>query len=237
MREVRIDELLITSLYAVILEDSNEAIIADLHIGYESAMRLEGVTIPTYQKNVIKERIEKIVEVYEPYRIIVNGDFKHEFGRNLKQEWNEVMELLEFMKERSNVILIRGNHDNFLKTIASKMGVDVLPYYKKGKINVFHGHFDMPSDFYIIAHEHPSITIRDKIGAVAKLPCFLVGEDIIVMPAISPLAAGNDVISTMPDEYLTPVLRRKDVDSMEVYAINENQLLYFSKLGELKKVI
>jgi len=237
MKEVRFDDVTITGLYAVILEDSNEAVIADLHIGYESAMRMQGVSIPSYQKKIIMGRIDDIIKRYEPSRIIINGDFKHEFGKNLRQEWNETIELLDFIMERSDVLLIRGNHDNFLKTIASKRNIEVVPYYKNGRITVFHGHVNMPAEYSIIAHEHPSITIRDGIGATAKLPCFLVGEDIIVMPAISPLASGTDIISAISSEYLSPVLRKRDVDSMEVYAINGDELLHFSKLGELKRVI
>jgi len=235
MHEVEIDGIVISSLYAVYLPEHEIAIISDLHIGYEGVLQREGVMMPKYQKEILKKRIKRIIDRYEPSLLVINGDFKHEFGKNLRQEWNEVMELLEFIKNQTNVVLVRGNHDNFLKTIASKAGVRVVESFDVGDIKIFHGHKDMGGKRRIIGHEHPSISLRDKVGAVVKLPCFLVGETIVVMPAISPLATGTDVTNATKDEYLSPVLQKEDVDSFEIYAIAD-ELLYFSTVGKLKKV-
>ena len=98
MHEIRKGELLLTDLYAVIIDDI--AIVADLHIGYEGVLRREGTMIPKYQKEILKKRLDNIIEKYQPSLLIINGDFKHEFGKNLWQEWNEVTEILDFLTKK-----------------------------------------------------------------------------------------------------------------------------------------
>ncbi|MCD6171909.1 MAG: metallophosphoesterase [Thermoplasmata archaeon] len=235
MHEVNLNGIIISDLYAAYLPKHDIAVISDLHIGYEGVLQSQGVMMPKYQKKILIKRIEKIIEKFNPNLLIINGDFKHEFGKNLRQEWNETKEILKFIAERTNAILIRGNHDNFLKTIASKMNVKLLDFYEIGDIKIFHGHKDMEGKRKIIGHEHPSIGLRDKIGAIIKLPCFMVNKNIVVLPALSPLATGVDVSSADRNDYLSPVLRKENIDEFEIYAIAD-ELLYFSTIKKLKSI-
>lgn len=234
MDEIDIDGIKITRHYAALIDDV--AIVADLHIGYEGVLQREGAMIPKYQKEILKERLNKIVEEYEPSLLIINGDFKHEFGKNLRQEWRETIEILEFLISKTKVILIRGNHDNFLRTIANKLNVRMMEHFEINEIKIFHGHKEMKGKKILMAHEHPSLHLRDKVGALVKLPCFITNGDITVLPALSPLAMGTDVSSASNNEYLSPILRNANIDDFDIYAISD-ELLYFSKIGKIKKVI
>ncbi|MCD6474591.1 MAG: metallophosphoesterase [Thermoplasmata archaeon] len=235
MHEIEKDGIVISDTYAAYLPEHGIAVVSDLHIGYEGVLQREGVMIPKYQKKILMERLEKIIEKFEPELLIINGDFKHEFGKNLRQEWNEAMELLEFIKNKTNVLLVRGNHDNFLKTIASKADVRVVEHYKVGDITIFHGHKDMKGKKKIIGHEHPSISLRDAVGAMVKLPCFLISDSITVLPALSPLASGTDVSTADKEEYLSPVLKKEDIENLEIYAIADG-LLFFSTVGKIRRL-
>nr|NIM91373.1 phosphoesterase [Candidatus Aminicenantes bacterium] len=96
--------------YCLYLKNTESVVIADLHLGYEGVMQSEGVFFPRYQKKVILNRLERILDDLNPQKIIVNGDFKHEFSRNLSQEWKEIKEVLDFLRQRTEVVMIRGNH-------------------------------------------------------------------------------------------------------------------------------
>jgi putative SbcD/Mre11-related phosphoesterase len=233
MYEIKKYGLKINNLYSILID--NIAIFSDLHIGYEGVLKMEGAMIPKYQKKIIKNRIEEIIKRYSPDKIIINGDFKHEFGRNLRQEWNEVSELLDFLVKRLEVIIVRGNHDNFIKTIAKKFNVEVRDEYEYGEIKFVHGHKKAMGERIVIGHEHPSLCLRDKVGVVARLPCFLVSKEIVVLPAMSPLASGTDVSSALNHEYLSPLLNDYDVDRMEIYAISD-ELLHFSTVGKIRRI-
>ena len=216
-------------------------VISDLHLGIEGALRSEGVSLPRYQKKIIIKNINKILERYNPEKLVINGDFKHEFGRNLRQEWREISDTLGMLSKKTNVILIRGNHDNFLKTISSKFNIPVNSSYLIDDILITHGHMEVKENFefkkQIIAHEHPFIRLRDRIGAKLSLPCYLVSEDLAVTPAFSPLASGTDVIASEKNEYLSPVLKKYDIKKMRVWAITEAGLLDFSTIENLQKMV
>ena len=234
--EVKIwDGVFATDSYCLHMPAQNAIIIADLHLGYEGVLRMEGVAMPRYQEKVIMEKLSSIIKKYGPEKVIVNGDFKHNFGRNLKQEWQEVSNVLKFLCKKGDVVLIRGNHDNFLKNIASKFDVTMADKYDIKGITIAHGHKDVRGKKMIIAHEHPSIKLRDRVGATLSLPCYLFSDEIIVMPAFSPLASGTDVSSADAGDYLSPILKKHDMDEFRVLAISEAGLLDFSTVGNMKK--
>jgi len=91
MHEIEKDGIIISDLYAAFLPEHQIAIVSDLHIGYEGVLQREGVMIPKYQKKILMERIEKIIERFKPRLLIINGDFKHEFGKNVTIRGNVVI--------------------------------------------------------------------------------------------------------------------------------------------------
>lgn len=218
--------------YALVLEQEELIVAADLHLGYEGALLEQGVSIPRFQKSVIKERLTHLIDAYPDSRVVIVGDFKHEFSRNLQQEWEEVNEVLDFLLERAEVDLIRGNHDNFLRTILSRKGQDLKMRVLYGDYTFAHGHREVAwNGTLVMGHEHPSLGLRDKIGATTKIPCFLVSSDLIVLPALSPLALGTDVTTF---RFISPLLRKTPLDDCRVYAIEEKTgLMDFGKLKSL----
>jgi putative SbcD/Mre11-related phosphoesterase len=234
------DGLEIFDDYCLYIKSTDSIIIADLHLGYEGVMQSEGVFFPRYQKNIILNRLERILDRLSPKEVIVNGDFKHEFSRNLSQEWREVKEVLDFLMKRTEVSMVRGNHDNYLKTILSKDDIELRDAYEKEDIILSHGHHEIirkENQILIMAHEHPSIRLRDEIGAGVRLPCFLYDEEakILVLPAFSPLASGTDVVSTPTDELISPILKNHGCENFKVYAISDSELIDFKRVEELKR--
>ena len=73
-------------------------------------------------------------------QVVINGDLKHEFGRITRQEWKESMNFIQFLKENFNdVILLKGNHDNFTKFIAQKTDLEVYESYSLEEFIIMHG--------------------------------------------------------------------------------------------------
>jgi len=211
-------------------------IIADLHIGYESALENDGIHLPRMQGRLMSEKLIYLIDRFEIEKVVVLGDFKHEFSRNLNQEWREVQALLELIKNTSEVVMVRGNHDNYLVTILSKMGIPMIDLYKENGVTFVHGHKDIRSRPLIMAHEHPSIRITDSVGAYVKLPCFVhhEGMGIMVIPAFSPLALGTDLSTVTSDDYLSPLLKGKELGGAQIIACSEVGLLPLGKLSDLR---
>lgn len=220
---------------ALLLRDERLIAVTDLHLGYEGVLQQGGIAIPRRQKGVMMENLANIIARYSPEKLLVNGDFKHNFSRNLDEEWLEVKEVLRFLKDRTELVVIRGNHDNYLATILHDMDIELWKSYRAGEYVFAHGHWDIKTSRHIvIGHEHPALKLRDDVGAVFSLPAFIVGSDIVVMPAFSPLALGVDV-SSYP--YLSPVLNAREISAARVYGVDEKEgILEFGTVTELKGI-
>ncbi len=218
---------------ALFLRDKSLLVVADLHLGYESVLQHEGVSIPRKQKAVMLEMFEKALDKYSPDKILVNGDLKHNFSRNLDEEWLEVKDVLRILSEKAKLIVIRGNHDNFLASILGDMGVELRKSYRAGGFTFTHGHLDVKTtEPVVIGHEHPALKLRDSVGAQVSLPAFVVGSNIIVLPAMSPLALGVDVSSA---PYLSPILNSRDIRNARVIGVDDRDgVLDFGVVGKLK---
>ncbi len=226
--------------YYLLIEKSKVMVIADLHMGYEGVMQNQGIFFPRYQKRIILQRLDKIIKQQKPKEIIINGDLKHEFGKNLRQEWKEIEEILQFLTSKVEVSVVRGNHDNFLKTILSRYDIELKMCFERDGMILVHGHKEIEvekCESLIIGHEHPSLKLRDDVGAVINLPCFLFHPErnIVVLPAFSPLAMGTDVLQANNEDFLSPILRKIGCDDFKAYAISESVIMDFKRIRDIKK--
>ncbi len=225
----------VTRDFALFLREERALVISDLHLGFEGALAEQGVSIPRFQRRVILERLGKMLDRVKAEKVVVAGDFKHEFSRNLTDEWIEVKQVLRFLRDRVTPILVRGNHDNYLATILGDLNLPLQDRADLAGYTIVHGHEEVSTLHPIImGHEHPAVKLKDELGAVVSVPAFLVMEGLIVLPAFSPLALGVDV-SSYP--YLSPILNRTDIDVARVIGVDENEgLLDFGRVRGLKQI-
>ncbi len=212
------------------------AIISDLHLGMESVLQERGFALPRVQIRDVIRSVEEIVEKYSIKRLVIAGDFKHEFSRNMPYEWEDVEEFLAKFSGLE-IVAVRGNHDNFLAAILAKRGIELVESVEIDDYTVVHGHKELDSinaGRIIMGHEHPVVRVRYE-GGIYTFPCYLRyrgDADIIVLPAFSPIVSGSDVLSI--DSFLSPML--PDVEDVEVYAI-EDDVFYLGRVKELRRVV
>ncbi len=204
------------------------AVIADLHLGFELVMRNAGVAFPRAQLKLIKERLERLFE-RKVKELVVAGDLKHEFSSAV--EWKDVEEFVEFVLSKGvDLVVVRGNHDNYLAPMLRKFGIDLLDSYEVGEIVIAHGHRDVEAN--IIGHEHPSVKLRVR-GILYSFPCFLRFPSLIVLPAFSPLLSGSDVLSL--ERFLSPVIKYRPEEA-EVYAVYDEDDGCVYSLGRVSNI-
>lgn len=223
----------VTRDFALFLREERALVISDLHLGFEGALAEQGVSIPRFQRRVILERLERMLDRVKAEKVVVAGDFKHEFSRNLTDEWIEVKQVLRFLRDRVTPVLVRGNHDNYLATILGDLNLPLRERVDIADHTIVHGHEEVSTLHPIVmGHEHPAVKLKDELGAVVSVPAFLVTEQLIVLPAYSPLALGVDV-SSYP--YLSPILNRTGIDEARVIGVDEKEgLLDFGRVRGLK---
>lgn len=193
-------------------------LIADIHLGFEEYMATKGVYVPRMQLRKAVEIIEKALNTVDVDTLIIVGDVKHLFDKLGRRESKDLHEFLLYAKKKfSKVILVRGNHDNFIYSLSQRYGVEFLEVLELNGILFVHGHKRIElggnNNLVIMGHEHPSIALKDPVTeAVTKLPCFLKiplsnGATAIVLPAAGAYQTGTSV-STSPESYLSPIVKK-----------------------------
>lgn len=225
----------IVGKHGIFLAQHRALVIADLHIGYEAALEKQGIMVPCSQYPKMKQDIANMLNACKPEMLIINGDVKHEFGEATRQEWGETLDLLSFLEgKKLKLVVVRGNHDNFLIPILKKHSIELKdPCFMLGNFLFFHGHKQLDLQMFvsaenlIMAHEHPAIVLRDELGVKRKFKCFLKGrfhgKNLIVLPAFSPLAEGSEVNLTRREELLSPLLRACNLASFKAVVLEDRK--------------
>jgi uncharacterized protein len=218
---------------AIYIKDESTLIFGDLHIGYEEYIQKKGILLPKFQTKEIIDTIKSIIKKTNPNTIIINGDLKHDFGKNSEQEWKDIFKIINLIKSScKTLIFIKGNHDNFLKTIAAQKNITVLEKHQIKDTLITHGDklIETNAKRIIISHEHPAITLKDQ-GKIEKYKCFLKGKwnnkELIVLPSMNPLSYGSDVFS---EKNFSPFV--KDKSNFEVFISNDGEVFNFGKVKD-----
>jgi len=224
----------VTSDRCLVLDEGPTVVLGDLHLGYERALENEGVYLPRINTDSIREALNEILYRYEPQRVVLLGDIKHDFKRSGWEEKNEVKKIFSLLAEAAEVIPVKGNHDNYLQNVIADLGLMAVDYVDLMGFRLEHGHVDSGVRPVIIGHEHPSVRIPGSVGGSLKIQCFVhaKAEGVIVLPPFSPFASGNDLVL---DEkcVMAPALKSSDFSNADIYGVTDMGIM---RLGNLKSL-
>ena len=223
---------------AALLTEDNVMVIADLHLGCEAALEYDGLAIPRVQTKRIGDYISDIVKSVGPRNLVVAGDLKHNFSRNLNQEWSDVSKFAKRLKETVPLSVVKGNHDNYLGYILGELGIQLTRETTVSDTRIIHGHTGELSDrSTIMGHIHPSLSVRDEVGARLKSPCFLCdpARRILVLPSLSLLAGGVDVATQTYADSISPLLSKDGLGRFIPIVFSGESALTFPSVERLRK--
>ena len=227
----------VTNDRCLILDDGPTAVLGDLHLGYESALEEEGMYIPRMNTESIRDALNNVLSEYEPKRVVLLGDIKHDFKRSKRDAKAEVKKIAELLMEATDVIVVKGNHDNFLQNILSEIGLMAVNYVDIGGFRMEHGHVDSKVRPVVIGHEHPSVRIPGAMSGGMKIHCFVHQrkDGVIVLPPFSPFSAGNDLM-TDGKCIMAPALSSSDYPDADIYGVSEVGVMRLGKLREVMDI-
>ena len=227
----------------LLIEISGKKILAvgDLHLGYEEALNRGGVFV---SRKMYEEMIEEFDEVFERVgevdEIVLLGDVKHVFGKILRQEWDDVLNLFDyFLKRSAKIVVVKGNHDKIIGPIVSKRErVEVKDFYIVKEFCFLHGDRDFEESCgkaircWIAGHGHPAVKLKEGLK-VEKYKCFLVGRycgrEVVLMPSFFAYSEGSD-----PRENNLRYPWKFSLGKFDVKIVSEGlKVLDFGKLGKL----
>lgn len=226
------------------VEGKKILVVGDLHLGYEEALNESGIFVT---RGMFKEMIGYLDRIFDSVGkmdyVVLLGDVKHDFGRILRQERNDLMTLFEYFGERLNVdgkiVIVKGNHDKIIEYVAKTERVEIKDYLIVGEYCFVHGDREFAEmrskeiKYWIMGHGHPAIKISDGVK-VEKYKCFLVGKyegkRIIIVPSFLEYNEGSD-----PRENDLGIAWDFNYDKFDVKVVDSENLkvLDFGILGKI----
>ena len=231
-------------------------VISDLHIGLEYDLLKSGIKI---RKRIEKFKIiiDDLIKLTKASNLLIIGDVKYKVPGMSLQELKDIPKFFNYLNDNfKKVIVIKGNHDDFLETILhKKVKIYSSRGVKLGEYGFFHGHAWpskalMKCDYLFMGHLQPAIEFRDKLGYRSIQQVWLKGKlnqelikkkyeiketgklNFIVLPSFNKVSGSLAVNKVLKEDLIGPLLANKilDIDKTKSY------LLDGTHLGEIKNL-
>jgi uncharacterized protein len=165
--------------------------VADLHWGKAAAFRAAHVPVPMGTTSSDLARLSSALEVTGATHLVVLGDLLHaRAGRH--EETLRTIALWREVHTALRITLVRGNHDQHAGDPPASLAIQCSD--EPLRLGAFVGVHEpiAHSDGYVLAgHLHPSVTIRGRGRQSLRLPCFVFGDVVGVLPAFSSFTGGG----------------------------------------------
>ncbi len=234
---------------AAFITDKKILVISDIHIGIEDYLYKSGIVIPP-QAEKFQKTIEALIDLTKVKTLVITGDIKYKVPGTSIRELKEIPKFLENLSEKIKVILVKGNHDDFIETIVPE---DVKVYssrgVKLGSYGFFHGHAWpskklMQCDYLFMGHLQPAVEFIDKLGYRSVQQVWLKGKlnsglvkkkykinktgklNIIIVPSFNRLSGSLAVNKILQEELIGPLLTNKilDINKTTAYLLDGTYL-------------
>ncbi len=193
------ETLTLTNQRALVWKRKGTLIVSDLHIGKTAHFRKAGIAIPSAILLKDLKRLKFLIDYFEIETVLIVGDLFHA-GKNkdvdVFQDWMQQLISVNFE-------LIKGNHDRLSNAFYESLHIKVYPNYKDVlPIRFVHDSKHCEENVFCISgHTHPGAILHGRGKQRIKLPCFEIGERLLVLPAFSEFTGLNTKKSCESSEW------------------------------------
>ncbi|MFV3405773.1 MULTISPECIES: ligase-associated DNA damage response endonuclease PdeM [Pseudomonas] len=170
-------------------------LVADLHIGKAASYRALHQPVPSGTSEATLARLDALLARYTCSMLIVLGDFLH--ARHARTP--TTLAKLAAWRERHadlQIILIRGNHDRHAGDPPAQLNITV--HEEPWLLEPFalrHDPEAHPTHPVLAGHVHPAFVLHGRGRQRVRLPCFVVGPQVTLLPAFGEFTGGWNVVS------------------------------------------
>lgn len=164
------------------LRGTRTIVAADAHLAYEDVI---GGALPTWSTTDAISVLHKAAQEFGARELLFLGDVIHG-ARMSEGAAREVQSGLERLRGIAEVTLVAGNHEG--RTRGFDVLGDTVEFAERSGWLLVHGDKSPSSGRVIIGHLHPSVRSNGT-----SAPAFLSGNEVIVVPALTPYSEGLDV--------------------------------------------
>ncbi|HXI01035.1 MAG TPA: ligase-associated DNA damage response endonuclease PdeM [Sphingobacteriaceae bacterium] len=194
---------------AILWQETQTLILADIHLGKVGHFRKSGIAIPKGLEQEDLAMMSDLIQKYKPKRLIFLGDLFHS---ELNNDWDWFVMWRELFKEIP-MLLVKGNHDILHASFYKKLNFNLVDVYEEGPFLFTHEPLKpdklVNTNQYIISgHIHPGVTLKGKGRQSVSLPCFYFGDRQAILPAFGKFT-GKFCITHSADDKVFGVLKHK----------------------------
>jgi len=168
-------------------------LIAAAHFGKASAYRSLGQPVPQGTTTANLQCLDRLLAAFPGAQVIFLGDFLHGPGSHASGTLNA----LRAWRERHAGValtLIRGNHDKRAGDPPGDLNIEVVTEpLLMGPFALQHEPDAHASHHVLAGHVHPVYRLRGKGRQSLRLPCFLIGNQVSLVPAFGAFTGGYSV--------------------------------------------
>jgi DNA ligase-associated metallophosphoesterase len=199
-------------------------IVADLHFEKATSLAARGALLPPYDTRATLERLNRLVRLYRPAKVIALGDSFHdrEGATRLSREDRGKIEILA---REAAFIWITGNHDPAPSGLPGVAAAE----WREGPFVFRHQANDVlgPREIEVSGHYHPKASIDARAKRVSR-PCFVTDNSSrLMLPAFGAYTGGLDVRD--------PAIAKLFPRGLRVFLLGQDQLFSFA-LGQLGRM-
>jgi uncharacterized protein len=165
--------------------------IADAHFGKASAYRSLGQPVPQGTTTENLQRLDRLLSALPCAQVIFLGDFLHGPGSHASGTLGALRSWRALNPDLS-MTLIRGNHDKRAGDPPEDLRIDVVTEpLLMGPFALQHEPDAHPSHHVLAGHVHPVYRLRGKGQQSLRLPCFVIGARVSLLPAFGAFTGGH----------------------------------------------
>ncbi|CRM85777.1 metallophosphoesterase, DNA ligase-associated [Pseudomonas sp. 22 E 5] len=167
--------------------------IADAHFGKASAYRSLGQPVPQGTTTENLQRLDRLLSALPCAQVIFLGDFLHGPGSHASGTLGALRNWRALNPDLP-MTLIRGNHDKRAGDPPEDLRIEVVTEpLLIGPFALQHEPDAHPSHHVLAGHVHPVYRLRGKGRQSLRLPCFVVGARVSLLPAFGAFTGGHRV--------------------------------------------
>ena len=197
--ELRGQKILLLPERVVFWENRSTLVVADVHLGKAASFREFAIPVPGGITSDDLARLNRVIQRTQTHRLIILGDLLHAKAGRTAQTMAEVHSWRASHPELE-ILHIRGNHDGGAGDPPAEWQITSRdePFYENPFVLRHHPSLS-PAGYTLAGHFHPAVTLRGVGGQRERLPCFLFGKGLALLPAFGSFT-GSATVSAGPDD-------------------------------------
>jgi DNA ligase-associated metallophosphoesterase len=179
------EEIVLDASGALYFSKHSLLVVSDLHLEKGSFFAARGNPVPCLDTRDTLQRLAAAIECYRPSTVVSLGDSFHDLRAGERIAPADAAFLARLVDSAGQWIWVTGNHD---PEISARFEGKTAVSFKVGAITLLHKPEDGLSPV-IGGHYHPKHRFRGARQAISG-PCFVLGDELILMPAFGAYAGG-----------------------------------------------